>query len=78
MRLRPAPSTPIHMAVFEAGLRLQVEIRGRGNHTRKGKEVAIWGLGKGKAAGVSKARRATSACRPVSCLWGSWGLRRRG
>lgn len=55
-----------------------MQIRGRGNPTTKRKEVALWGLGKGKAAGVSKARRASSACRPVSCLWGSWDLRRRG
>lgn len=56
------------MAVFEAGLRLQVEIRGRGTLQGKGKEVAIWGLGKGKAAGVSK----------VSCLWGQLGPEEEG
>lgn len=34
------------------------DVQGRGNPTKKGKEAALWGRGKGRAAGVSKARQA--------------------
>lgn len=45
LRSRPSLSTPIQMAVFEAGLRLQVEIRGRGTLQGRGKRSpsGVWG-----------------------------------
>ena len=45
LRPRPSLSTPIQMAVFEAGLRLQVEIRGRRTLQGRGKRSpsGVWG-----------------------------------